>query len=116
MNNKKFYPLGLALLPFINSDMFSVPESLSGLNKMIFSILIITVLLLYNIINIVAYFGALYIIKYTDLESKYPKLKVIINYYKNTSLVFLIIEITFVILTLLTVIGLCLYLLYFANT
>ena len=57
-----------------------------------------------------------YLIQKFDLESKYPKLKVIINYYKNTSLVFLIIEITFVILTLLTVISLCLYLLYFANT
>lgn len=43
-NYNNIYPVGLALLPIINSDMFSVPESLSGLNKMIFSILIITVL------------------------------------------------------------------------
>jgi len=63
-NNKKnniFY----ALLPFINGSIFSAPDSLSGINKLIISVLTITIILLYSIINITAYFACLFIIKHT---------------------------------------------------
>lgn len=105
-----------ALLPIFNGSMFTWSDSISGVNKIILGILIITTILLYCIINIVLYFGCLYLIKHTELEKKYPKLIPIIKYYQNTSIIFLIIEIIFVISTLLVVIGLCTHLLYISNT
>lgn len=104
-----------ALLPFINSSLLSAPESLSAVNKIIYGVLTFTIILLYCIINIIGYFGVLYIIKYTDLQTKYPKLSPIIKYYQNTSFVFLIIEIIFVIFSLLLIIFLCIHLLYISN-
>lgn len=93
-----------------------MPESISALNKVVFGIFTITSILLYCIINIVGYFGCLYIIKHTELEKKkYPKLSPIIKYYQNTSVIFLTIEIIFVVSTLLLVMGLCLHLLYISN-
>jgi hypothetical protein len=112
LNNKYYF----SLLPIINWDIFTVPATMSGLNKIIFGILGFAIILLYSIINIVAYLGIMYIIKYTNLEDKYPKLKPIIKYYQGTSTIFLIIEIIFVIGSLLIIIGLCLHLLYINNT
>ena len=115
-NKNRLY---LSLIPFINVDWWpitiSAPDSLSGLNKLIFSTLIFSVIILWCIINIIGYFGSLYIVKYTDLESKYPKFKPIFKYYLNTSTVFLVIEIVFVLSTLLLIIGICLHLLYMIN-
>lgn len=92
-----------------------MPDSISALNKVVFGIFTITSILLYCIINIVGYFGCLYMIKHTELEKKYPKLSPIIKYYQNTSVIFLTIEIIFVVSTLLLVMGLCLHLLYISN-
>lgn len=105
----------LSLIPFMNLDWLSAPESLYGINKLIFSILIFSVIILWCIINIIGYFGSLYLIKYTDLETKYPKFKPIFKYYLSTSTVFLIVEIVFVISTLLIIIGVCIHLLYITN-
>ncbi len=117
-NNKSYLSQSLAawsFIPFMNMNIFTVPDSLSGFNKLIFSTLIFSVIILWCIINIIGYFGSLYILKYTDLETKYPKLKPVFNYYVKTSTVFLIIEIIFVLFTLLLIIGICLHILYIAN-
>jgi hypothetical protein len=110
-HNKSIY----ALLPFINGNLMSSVDSISSINKIILGVLTITITILYCLINIMGYFGCLYIIKHTELEKKYPKLKTIVKYYQNTSVVFLVIEIIFVISILLLVIGLCLHLLYISK-
>jgi len=106
-----------ALLPFTFSidNLFSSVNTVSAINRILLGVVTITLILLYSIINIVAYFACLYIIKHTELENKYPKLKPVINYYQNTSITFLIIEIIFVVSTLLLVIGLCLHFIYTSN-
>jgi hypothetical protein len=103
------------VLPFINENTINATNNLSSINKIILGVLTITIILLYCIINIVAYFGCLYLIKHTELEKKYPKLKPIIEYYQKTSIIFITIEVIFVISTLLLVIGLCLHLLYLSK-
>jgi hypothetical protein len=113
--NNKLNNLYFALFPFINVDIFNAPTNISGFTKIVFGLLIFNIILLYCIVNIVAYFGIIYIIEHTDLEQKYPKFRPIIKYYKNTSIIFLIIEIIFVILYILVNIGVCLHLLYLSN-
>ena len=111
-NNKQII---YALLPFLNDSILKMPDSLSAVNKIIFGVLIFTIVILYSIINIIGYFGSLYIIKHTELESKYPKWSRIIKYYQKSNIVLLIIEIIFVISVLLFIIGFCIYLLYYSN-
>lgn len=115
MIKNKIYNVYFALFPFINVNLFSAPDSVSGVNKILFGVLTFTTILLYCLINILGYFGFLYIMKHTELEQKYPKWKPIFKYYENTSIVFLIIEILFVLLSLLLVIGLCVQLLYISK-
>lgn len=107
----------LAIIPFtfITDNLFSSVNTVSAVNRIILGVVTIAIILLYCIINIVAYFACLYLLKHTDLENKYPKLSPVIKYYKNTSIILLIIEIIFVVFTLLLVIGLCLHLLYINN-
>jgi len=113
--NKNNKTILYGLLPFIDNNLFNLPSTLSSINRVILGILIISIILLYCIINIIGYFSCLYIIKYTDLIKKYPKLSPIIKYYENTSIMFLVIEIIFVIFTLLVVKALCTHFLYLAN-
>lgn len=84
VKNTMFY----GWFPFMNLNILTMPDSISALNKVVFGIFTITSILLYCIINIVGYFGCLYIIKHTELEKKYPKLSPIIKYYQNTSVIF----------------------------
>lgn len=114
ISNKYYYSL-FPFIPFLGSDILNGPSTLSGINKVILAVLSFTIILLYCILNIVAYAGVLYIIKYNDLEQKYPKLRPIIKYYQNTSIILIIVEIIFVVSSLVLVVGLCLHLLYLGN-
>jgi hypothetical protein len=69
MGNKN-KTLFFALLPFINGNLFNWPDTISGVNKIVLGVLTISTILLYCILNIVFYFGCLYIIKHTELEKK----------------------------------------------
>lgn len=80
-NNSILY----AVLPFISGNLFSLPDTLSGLNKMLVGVVTIISILLYCFINLVGYFACIYIIKHTDLAKKYPKFSPIIKYYERRS-------------------------------
>jgi hypothetical protein len=112
VENKNKIVYALFPFTFIIDNLFSSVNTVSAINRVVLGVATITLILLYSIINIVAYFACLYIINTRDLENKYPKLKPVIKYYKNTSIIFLIIEIIYVVSILLLVIGLCLYFIY----
>ena len=99
--------------PFINLDFNVLPNTLSGFHKLLFGILIISISLLWCFINIVGYLSTLYFIKYTNLEGKYPKIKPFLTYFNKMNHIYLIIETIYFILTLLSVIGICVHLLFF---
>ena len=108
-NNKKLY----AIVPLIAGYITNSVDTANTFNKVLSSVLIISIAILLCLFNIIGYFGGLYIIKHTNLEQKYPKLKTVIKYYQNTSILFLILEIIFVFSILLIIIGICIQLLYF---
>jgi hypothetical protein len=79
-----------AILSNLDLNIPDNASTLLGYSQGIF-ILILVVLLCF--INVLAYlFFYIIIQKKKDYESKYPKLKKIINYYKNTNLIVAIIE------------------------
>lgn len=73
MIKNRLYNVYFALFPFMNGNIFSAPDSVSGVNKILFGVLTFTTILLYCLVNIIGYFGFLYIMKHTELEQKYPK-------------------------------------------
>ena len=54
--NPKFY----AFLPIIVVNLLPMQQSVSGINKVVIGLLILTILLSTCIINIIGYFGFLY--------------------------------------------------------
>lgn len=107
--NNMNYIKQFSLIPFISS-FINISENPHGLGKMALGFLTLNLLLLWAIINIVGYFGSLYIIKYTNISDKYPKLIPILNYYEKYSTILIIVVL--VILILFINISLLLYLLY----
>ena len=91
------------------------PDNLTDFQQFLFWILVLAILALWCFIDIIGYLITSYLVKYTEVEKKYPKLSHIIKYYENTSIIFLVIEIIFVILTLIIVIAICVHLLYLTN-
>jgi hypothetical protein len=82
------------------------------MHKLILALIGIWIIELWTFISITGYLLTFYIINYTDIEQKYPKLQKIINYYKKTNLYFIIFEVVFFIIFNLALIFLFIHLLY----
>nr|YP_010759079.1 hypothetical protein QEO35_mgp40 [Hericium alpestre]WEX31993.1 hypothetical protein [Hericium alpestre] len=100
------------LIPFFNFDWSAGPENMSGFQQLFFGILGFAIVLLWCFINVIGYFVVLYLINYTDLENKLGKYHFIIKYYKKITFFSIIIDIIFIFVTLLTIIGLCIIIVY----
>lgn len=100
-------------IPFFFIDFSMLPDTPTGFHKFLLGILFFCLLTLWCIINILGYFVVLHILHNTQWETKYPKLKPYINYFKATNYFLLVWEITFVIGMYVVVIGICIRLLYF---
>nr|YP_010759091.1 hypothetical protein QEO35_mgp28 [Hericium alpestre]WEX32005.1 hypothetical protein [Hericium alpestre] len=109
--NKTLYSINL--FPFLNFDWTTGPENLTSFQQLIYGIIIISISLLWCFINVTGYFITIYVIKYTDIETKYPKYIKIINYFKKYTYLSIILEILFIVITLLSLIGICCYILWF---
>ena len=106
----------ISFIPFFNLDMNIAPNSMDSFQQIIFAILVLSIILLWSFINVIGYFGVLYGIKYIDIENKYAKYKNIIDYFKKLNYFFIILETILILTILLSVIGICSYLLYFSLT
>jgi len=69
-----------------------------------FSMFTLGLVVLLCFINIVGYIVALYLIQSYDVEKKYPSLKRYINYYRTTTKLFLVLEITVAFFAILIIV------------
>src|SRR5271154_6529103 len=95
------------MLSFIFLTVPILPETASGMDKFLFGILLISIILLWCFISITGYFLTLYLIHYTNIANKYPKYIKIINFFKNINIIYIIIEIIFIIIILVSSIVMC---------
>nr|YP_010759106.1 hypothetical protein QEO35_mgp13 [Hericium alpestre]WEX32020.1 hypothetical protein [Hericium alpestre] len=100
------------LIPFLNFDWTIAPENMSSLQQIFWGLLGLNIVLLWCLIDVLGYFITLYAIKYVDLENKYKNYIKIINYFKKFTYLNIIIELVFIFVTLLTIIGLCIIIVY----
>ena len=102
------------ILPFILSHIPEISENSRSIIQINYGILLISILALYCFLNIIFYLITYILIDKGGYENKYPKLKRIINYYKNINLIFIIIDIIicFICLLILTIFPLLIILKY----
>nr|UEV87026.1 hypothetical protein [Grifola frondosa] len=96
---------------FIKLFGFSVNENSSPLVLLFCVILFFACIALLSVFNISIYLLSLYLLNnqvfLNKIEIKYPYLIKIINYYKSTRIGFIIIELCFLIFSLVYIISLC---------
>jgi hypothetical protein len=85
-----------------NLDL-NIPNNSSTLVEYSLAIFILGLIALLCFISVLLYLSVYFIIQKKDYEKKYPKFKFFINYYKNITLFFVIIE-ALICLTSLTII------------
>jgi hypothetical protein len=105
INNHKSF-----LFPLILNTL-NLPDDSEGFIQYVVAVIILSLIALSCFFNGLAYLAVNYGIKHYSLEEKYPKLKRIINYYKNTNFGFAIFEfvlgfISLIILFIFSLLGL----------
>ena len=104
------------LFPFILESLNlpgSAPQAgsygnLSPNKKFALGICLLSLVCLFSFINVVGYLSFIILINKYDIESKFPRLKIIIKYYKKTSLFFVVLEGLMCLIFLLLIVIFCL--------
>ena len=73
-------------------------ESLSGLSKLLCTVLLTSSLILWSLFSIILTLYGNYLLDRFKLEKKYPKIAIFINYRKNLSKYYLIINFIYIII------------------
>ena len=73
-------------------SMIDIDVEHSSLTKISFSVFVLTLISLLCFINVILYMAGYVLIQTKDYENKYPRFRRIINFYKNSSLFFMVIE------------------------
>lgn len=79
------------MLPFLLSNL-GLEESGSSNLDISYGVFLLSLIALLCFINVLGFMSVHIIIQKNDYETKYPKFKTIINYYKKSSLVYAILE------------------------
>lgn len=80
-------------LAFILSQLdINITENASKFTQLSFSVFLFSLIALLCFLNVIGFLIAYIFIEKKGYESKYPRLKNLINYYKKSSLFFVIIE------------------------
>ena len=70
----------------------NLPEGASSHVNFAFGIFILSLICLFNFINVVGYLTSIYLLNKYDIETKFPKFKKIIRYFEKRSLFWVFIE------------------------
>ena len=79
------------MLPFILSNL-GIEENVNSNLNVSYAIFLLSLIALLCFINVLGFIIVYIFIQKNEYETKYPKFKKIINYYKNTSLIYAILE------------------------
>jgi len=74
-----------------------VGEGSEVLSQYAFSVFILSLIALLVFINVLGYFLSLHLVQRYDISKKYPKFKLLVNYYEKSSLIFILMETLFCI-------------------
>ena len=106
--NKSNYKYNFLFAFLLESLNIQLPDEVSPLVKFASGIFVLALVCLSSFINISGYILSIYLINKYDIESKFPRLKIIIIYYKKTSLFFVVLEGLMCLIFLLLIVIFCL--------
>lgn len=96
-----------------NWDLLNfIPNNLTDFQLFLCSLIVLALIALWCFIDIIGSLFSLYLIKYTDIEVKYPKLQKIIKYYGNINYMYILYQALFLVVVYLILIWTLLALLY----
>lgn len=87
------------------SSLLPDTANYSGLDRILLGILGLALINLWCLIDVIGYLLSIYLVKYLDIENKYPKYKRIIQYFYNTNYIFIYLQIIYIVLIHLFIIG-----------
>ena len=103
-NIKQSFLFGF-LLNKLNIDLNNLPVSNENSHfNFALGIFILSLICLLCFMNVVGYLTSIILIRKYDIETKFPKLKTIIRYFENGSLIFIIIEGTLCLIILIYIV------------
>ena len=105
--NKSNYKYNFLFAFLLESLNIQLPDEVSPLVKFASGIFVLALVCLSSFINISGYILSIYLINKYDIESKFPRLKIIIKYYKKTSLFFVVLEGLMCLIFLLLIVIFC---------
>lgn len=94
------------------SNLDWLSNNLTDFQIFLGSILTLAIVALWCFLDILGSLFSMFILKYTDIESKYPRFKKIIQYYNNVNYVYIIYQALFLVLVYLIIIVIMINLLY----
>jgi hypothetical protein len=103
----------MSWLPFSFIDFSIFPDTPTGVHKLIWGIFLITLIAFWCNINIIGSLIVLHIVHNTKWENKYPKIKWLINYFKTVNTIYLTMDVIALLVLYISVLGVCIRLLYF---
>jgi hypothetical protein len=92
------------LFPIIMAKLNINLNDLESITQVFFAIFILSLIALLCFLNIVFNMIVYYIIQRGNYEDKYPRLKPFINFYKNTNIIYMSIEIFICLICLLALV------------
>ena len=98
-------------MQFFNELINYKPDNLSEYQQLVFWVMVLAIIALWCFIDIIGYLISIYVLKYTDVEKKYPKWKGLINYFLKANYLFIIFEIFYIVVIYIFIIGICISLL-----
>jgi hypothetical protein len=90
--NRINYSQSFSLALILSQLDINITENTSKLTQLSFSVFLFSLIALLCFFNVVGFLITYIFIEKKDYESKYPRLKRLINYYKKSSFIFIIIE------------------------
>ena len=115
-NLNKYFDYKYAfLLPLVLKTINENPETIDPNNPFITYIVSITtilVIIFFAIMNLFFYLLVLYLINNYEVETKFPRFIYFINLYKKSSKIIIVLEIAFIVISLLTLILINIVLIY----
>ena len=91
----------------LDSLNINLPDEDSHHLKFVYGILLVSLVCIFNFVNVVGYLTSIYLLSKYDVESKFPRLKSIIKYYEKSSLFFVVLEGVTCFILLLSIVIFC---------
>jgi hypothetical protein len=89
------------LFLILNKLGIQVPDGSEVITQYAFGVFILSLIALLSFMNVLGYFLSLHLVQRYEIDTKYPRLKKIINYFEKSSLLFILMETLFCIVCLL---------------